>query len=91
MQGGGRRDTIVLVFHKNCMKLLHPPSLHCIVKFLIVSHRCLCSVKVHSHCTLFSDCDYVFKMGYMAVNGSVHTMRFSEVLTFPLMHSVNEP
>ena len=30
------------------------------------------------------DCDCVFKMGYMAVNGSVHTVRFSEMSTFPL-------
>ena len=35
--------------------------------------------KVHSHGAFFSDCDCVFEMGYMAVNGSVRTVRFSEM------------
>ena len=50
----------------------------------MANHKLPCAVaigglKAHSHCAFFSDCDCIFKMGYMAVNGSVHTLHFSEM------------
>ena len=37
------------------------------------------AIKLRLYCTFFSDCDYVFKIGYMGVNGNIHTVHFSEI------------
>ena len=51
---------------------------HCISMYKAwqPSHLPVAVRRIHKHCACFSDCECVFKMGYMAVNGNVQTLRF---------------
>ena len=74
-----------------------------IFKETSIAGSVIAALKVHSHSAFFSDCDCVFKMGYMAVNGGVHTAVFLRCEHFHWLpcnailkhshktHSVNEP